>query len=249
MLSQVLVVQLDVCLKTCVGCWGRICKEYILSVPFLFFRLSLFDKVIRTLSFVPDKLMDILYSIMKSRKQNYGAVTFFPYPLPRFASGDTGIIVPVSTAPFRFWRYGEHFSRIHCPVSLLVIRETLFPYPLPRLASGDTGNIFPVSTSSSGFVLNTEFRCEFYWQCRGDLNSELVYCGLLNIYLNYSNFMCCTIIMMIIIVQFLTGEVSASARTIASREIVSTIQYGYRKCGTRARVFSGTLRMGTPRME
>ena len=35
--------------------------------------------------------------------------------------------------------------------------------------------------------------------------------------------------------------------TNSSREKASAIQYGYRKFGTHARVFSHTLRMGTAR--
>ena len=51
----------------------------------------------------------------------------------------------------------------------------------------------------------------------------------------------------IIIDSFLTGAATATATTISLREIASTIQYGYRKCGTHARVYSQTFGNGNSR--
>ena len=45
------------------------------------------------------------------------------------------------------------------------------------------------------------------------------------------------------------GEASVQARTISTREKAGAIQYGYRKCGTNARVFSQTLAHGNSRNE
>ena len=45
------------------------------------------------------------------------------------------------------------------------------------------------------------------------------------------------------------NESSSKARTISPREKQSTIQHGYRKCGTRARVFSQTLAHGNSKIE
>ena len=42
-------------------------------------------------------------------------------------------------------------------------------------------------------------------------------------------------------VKFFIGEDSAKAMTISPPEKVSTIQYGYRKHGTQARLYSQTL--------
>ena len=53
----------------------------------------------------------------------------------------------------------------------------------------------------------------------------------------------------IVIVSFLTVETSARWRIISPRETASTIQYGYRKCRTHARVFSWTLVHGDSKNE
>ena len=48
----------------------------------------------------------------------------------------------------------------------------------------------------------------------------------------------------IIIDYFLIGEASAKAKLFRLAKRESTIQYGYRKCGTHARVFSQSLVSG-----